>query len=446
LKGSAVAASAILTGAGNDAAASSTFDGTIRVATVGYDLLEPIRKRAEQDLGLSIVSAGEQQLTIERWARQQPGSYDVFSGWNYTVDPLWPAGAFQPLEIARIERWRAITPLLKLGKVRPGDSRCTYGEGDAVFRKLYLDPERSGRWQSARGSAPELDGLIVQWADETTGKPVGAEPRFCTGVPHVFNLDSLGYNARVIRKRPDQVSWAELLNRRWRGRAALYDEPDIGFTDAGNAARAAGLLRIADLGDPTRKEIDRLIKILMLLRKYRQFFTVWGSPTAAVKWMQEGEIVISTMFAFQISSLLALGLSFLQAAPPEGYRAFSGMLSISSEVADRAKLQACYDFINWWHSGFAGSLLLRQGFYVAVPETSRRLLTAGEYAYWIDGQPSDQSYAGPFGGASVRKGQVREGGSFARRACRIWVWNSRPREAVYRAKRWREFVSSFNPP
>jgi putative spermidine/putrescine transport system substrate-binding protein len=89
---------------------------------------------------------------------------------------------------------------------------------------------------------------------------------------------------------------------------------------------------------------------------------------------------------------------------------------------------------------------MRQGFFNAVQETSRRFAAPGEYAYWIEGKPAERNYAGAFGGTSVRKGQVRDGSSFARRACRIWVWRSRPKEREYRDQRWREFVSSFRHP
>ena len=96
--------------------------------------------------------------------------------------------------------------------------------------------------------------------------PAGPEPRSCTGVPGTFNLDSFGYNAHVIRKQPQELSWAELLNRKWRGRVALVGDPLAGFQDAGNAAQAAGLVRIRDLGDPTRREIDVLFKLLIALK------------------------------------------------------------------------------------------------------------------------------------------------------------------------------------
>jgi putative spermidine/putrescine transport system substrate-binding protein len=381
---------------------------------------------------------------MNRLVRQQPAAFDILSGFNHLIDPLWPTESLRPVEIAKIVRWAEISPLLKLGKLKPGDPRCTYGLGNAPFRKLYLDPERTGRWKSAAGTSPELKGLLVQWADEKTGLPVGPEPRFCTGVPGVFNFDSFGYNARVIRKRPEELSWAELLNRKWRGRVALNNDPLQSLQDAGNAARAAGLVRFRDLGDPTRREIDALIKLLLAHQRRKFFFGLWTDPQGeAGTWMRSDHVVIESMWALTISQLAALGFQVGQAAPREGYRAWAGAYSISSTVTDPLKLRACYDFINWWHSGYAGSVMLRFGYFNAVEATSRRFMTADEYAYWIGGKPAARDYNGPSGDIVVRKGQLRNGGPLSRRACRIASWNSWPREAAYLFRRWSEFASAF---
>jgi putative spermidine/putrescine transport system substrate-binding protein len=441
LAGAAAAATAVAVEPSRAAAQRSRFDGVIRVAGLGgYDLLEPIRKRAEKDLGFSIVSMGELQATVERWARQTPGMYDVYSGFSQLIRPLWPAGGFQPVEIARITRWAEINPLFKLGKVRPGDPSCTFGEGAAPFRVLYLDPHRSGKWRSATGSPRELDGLLVQWAN-SAGRPTGPEPRFCTGVPNLFNFDSLGYNPHVVHKRPEQVSWAELMNDRWRGRVALQTYPDLGLYEAATAVRAAGLVRIPDLGNLTRRDIDALVKVLLAYKKRKHFFGVWSNSDDAADWMTHGQVVIEPMYATTIARVHALRHPVRQAAPPEGYRAFGDLFSISSEVKDRAKLQACYDFINWWHTGFAGSVLVKEGYYNAVEATSRQFLPPGEYAYWVEGRPADRNYTGPNGEPMVRKGQVRDGGALAERACRIAVWDTRA--SKYVQKRWYDFVLSF---
>ena len=444
-RGAAAAGVLAVSGVPNARAASERFDGTIRVATLGFDLgfVSSVASRAEKDLGLRILVEFAGPDIMNRWVRQQPAAFDILSGFNHLINPNWPTGNLQPVEIAKIARWKEISPLLKLGKLRPGDRRCTYGQGDAAFRRLYLDPERSGRWRSAAGTPRELEGLVVEWADEKTGLPVGPEPRFCTGVPGVFNLDSFGYNARVIRKRPEQLSWAELLNRKWRGRVALLIDPFVGFQDAGNAAQAAGLVRFGDLGDPTRREIDALVKLLLVLKRRKHFYNLWSDPGDAAAWMRSGHVVVESMWAFTISPLAALGFPVRQAAPREGYRAFAGAYSISSTVTDPARLRACYDFINWWHSGYAGSVMLRFGYLNAVEATSRRFMAANEYAYWLEGKPAARDYPGPFGDIVVRKGQVRDGGPFSRRVCRIASWNSWPKEADYLLRRWDEFASTF---
>jgi len=443
-RGAAAAGALALARVPTARAASGTFDGTIRVATLGYDLLPPIVSRAEKELRLKIlVESTFTPYGTNRLVREERAAFDILSGWNYLINPLWPSGNLQPVEIARITRWKEISPLLKLGKLKPGDLRCPYGQGDAAFRRLYLDPERSGRWRNPAGTRPELKGLVVQWADEKTGLPLGLEPRFCTGVPGSFNFDSFGYNEHVIRKRPEELSWAELFNRRWRGRVALWDDPFGGLQDAGNAARAADLVRIRDLGDPTRREIDLLVKLLTALERRKHFYGLWSDWVTAGNWMKSGDVVIESMFATSISPLQVLRFPVRQAAPREGYRAFAGFYSISSAVTDPAKLRACYDFINWWTSGYAGAEMLRFDYLNAVESTAQRFMPADEYAYWLEGKPAARNYKGPFGDIVARKGQVRDGGPFTRRACRIASWNSWPREADHLQQRWSAFASTF---
>ena len=55
------------------------------------------------------------------------------------------------------------------------------------------------------------------------------------------------------------------------------NDPFVGLQDAGNAARAAGLVRIRDLGDPTRREIDLLFKLLTALKRKKHFYGLWST-------------------------------------------------------------------------------------------------------------------------------------------------------------------------
>jgi putative spermidine/putrescine transport system substrate-binding protein len=442
LLGSAAAVGALATRPSRAVAASAAFDGEIRMLGIAYDDLDSIRKRALRDLGFPVVYTSGFQADVDRLVRQQPASFDILSTYARDVTGVWTTGSAQPVEIARIQRWRDVTPLYKLGRARPR-TRCVYGQGDAAFRRLYLDPDRSGRWPSPAHMPARDRRLFVQWVDEPSGKPVGPEPRFCTGVPGSFNFDSFGYRADILRKRPEELSWAELLNRRWRGRVALLNDPQVGLQDTANAVQAAGLIKFGDLGDPTRREIDRLVKILLRYRKQGQFFNVWSAYPDPEKWMRAGQVVVGSLFALQIATLAAAKVPVRQAVPREGYRAFAGLLSISSAVRDPRKLDACYEFLNWWHSGFAGAKLLQEGYYSAVQATSRRFMAPGEYAYWIEGRRADRAYPGPFGDKSVPKGGVREGGSLAQRACRISSWNSTPTQFPYFLERWQHFLSTF---
>lgn len=447
LAGAATAAGALAVG-GRAAAAPGTFDGTLRVLGLGfggdaYDLPDPILKQAQSDLGFKIASTAKFPAEIERRVRQEPATFDIFSCFAQDMAEFWATGNLQPVQIARLHRWKGVTPLYKVGKALPA-ARCTYGQGDAAFRRLYVDPDRSGRWRSAPGVPSGVAKLFVQWVDESTGKRVGPEPKFLSGSPSSYNFDSFGYNAKVLGKRPDQLSWAELLNARWRHRVGLNGfETQGSLQDTANAVQAAGLMRFRDLGDPTRREIDRLVRILLTYKKRGQFFNIWPQGGDPVEWMQAGDVVLSAMYAPQIAALLALGVPVHQAAPREGYRAFAGLITISREVKDPATLDACYRYLNWWHSGAPGAVMLRSGYYNAVQATCRQFMRPGEYAYWVQGKPAAETYRNPYGDDSVAAGQVRDGGSVATRACRISSWNSTPRQQQYFLERWNEFISTF---
>ena len=98
--------------------------------------------------------------------------------------------------------------LFAWGKVNPGAKRETYGDGDAPFRALFLKQGTKGLPLTKEG--PKSNKDIVQWIDEKTGKPYGGQPmpRYIVGTPAHFNADSIGYNADVLTKAPNQVGWA----------------------------------------------------------------------------------------------------------------------------------------------------------------------------------------------------------------------------------------------
>lgn len=331
---------------------------------------------------------------------------------------------------------------MKYGYVDPQTAAgqgCTYGDGDAPFRKLYVDPDQSGAWPSSPETPEALQGVIVQWVDETSGQTIGDEPAYATGPPAVFSMDSLGYNADVIQKGPNEVSWAELFNPEHKGRVALLNDPGIGMQDAALAVKALGLMEFGSTGNMTREEIDGLIKILTDRRD--QFHSLWTTFDESVNLMAAGDVVIESMWSPAVALLVQQGKNIHYAAPPEGFRGWVGNLAISKEAEkDPSLLQAAYDYINWWHSGEPGAIMMRQGYYNAVMETSREFVAPAEWDYWIEGRPASQDLSGITGQVGdIRQGQVRDGGSFTDRACKYATWNSHFDESEYQIQRWNEF-------
>jgi putative spermidine/putrescine transport system substrate-binding protein len=160
--------------------------------------------------------------------------------------------------------------------------------------------------------------------------------------------------------------------------------------------------------------------------------------------MQAGEVVIESMWSPAVALLVVQGINVRYAAPPEGFRGWSGGMAIPAHVADDpSKLQAVYDYLNWWLGGEPAGMMMRQGYYNAVQETSRDFVEPEEYAYWIEGEAAAADLPGITGQVGdVKQGTVRDGGSFVQRACRYSSWNSHPEEEEYMVSKWNEFLAA----
>ena len=178
------------------------------------------------------------------------------------------------------------------------------------------------------------------------------------------------------------------------------------------------MMTFGSTGNMTKEEIDGIVSILLDLKR-RTTSAPSGRPsTSRVNFMASGEVVIESMWSPAVA-LLGPGLNVRYAAPPSGFRGWCSTHSISKEAeADPSLLQACYDYISWWNSGEPGAIMMRQGYYNAVQETSRQFVEPEEYAFWIDGEAAAKDLPGITGQVGdVKAGQVRDGGPFTDRAC-----------------------------
>ena len=157
-------------------AAPGAFDGTIRLATNGLDvgLAPSVAVRAEKDLGFRLHA--EYVLTqdaMNRMVREQPAAFDILSGFNFLVDPYWPTRNLQAVDIAKIGRWKEISPLLRLGKVRPGIRAARPARETLPSASSTSIPSAPAGGRAPRGPHLGWKVSVVEWADAKSGLPVG---------------------------------------------------------------------------------------------------------------------------------------------------------------------------------------------------------------------------------------------------------------------------------
>jgi putative spermidine/putrescine transport system substrate-binding protein len=109
---------------------------------------------------------------------------------------------------------------------------------------------------------------------------------------------------------------------------------------------------------------------------------------------------------------------------------------------DGLKLEAAYEYLNWYLTGWQGAFIARQGYYSAVPQTAIANLSENERGYWYEGKAATEDIKDPYGNIMDKAGSSRDGGSFEQRMGNIACWNAVMDEDRYMIQRWNEFVSS----
>ena len=385
----------------------------IRVLGTHVTLQEPLRKQAEKDLGISISFEPGGSAKVLHKAATYPESFDLYEQWSNSIQVLWSAGAIQPINTKKIRYWNDINNLTKTGRLTPN---ANLGLGDAPYKLLYVQKN---------GKLSDKTSTVVSF------------------LPYVHNVDSIGYNSNVIPKgEPYKTeSWGWLLDKKYSGKVALVNAPTIGLFDMALAAKAQGLMSFQDMGNMTRSEIDQLFKILIEFKQQDHFRGMWTSVPQSVEFMQRDGVVVESMFSPGVAALNGKGIPCIYAAPKEGYRAWHGVMCLSSKTTGSQK-DAAYEYMNWWLSGWAGAFIARQGYYISTPQLSKSYLSADEWNYWYAGKPTQNPLKNTFGEISVKKGDVRTGGSYQNRFSKVAVWNTVMPNYEYTLLKWGEFLSS----
>jgi putative spermidine/putrescine transport system substrate-binding protein len=383
----------------------------VRVLGTHVTLQEPLRVRAEKELGIELVFEPGGSAAVLQKASTRPDSFDLYEQWSDSLQVLWRARAIQPIDTARIRAWDQINSLTKTGRLIP-DAKI--GRGDAPSKLLYVQ---------AHGE-------------------LGRNPnKHVSFLPYVHNVDSFGYNADVVPEGTpyDSESWGWLFDPQWAGKVALVNAPTIGLFDAALAAQACGLVHFRDIGNITRDEMDKLFRVMLDLKRQGHFRGVWTSVPQSVELMAKGETVIQSMFSPGVTAARGRGVRCIYAAPREGYRAWHGVMCLSAATTGPNR-DAAYEYMNWWLSGWPGAFIARQGYYISNPERSREHLLPCEWDYWYAGKPATEPLSGTDGKLCVAKGELRRGGSYEERFSNVAVWNTVMDTYEYSLARWHDFL------
>jgi putative spermidine/putrescine transport system substrate-binding protein len=386
---------------------------TLRVLGTHVTLQEELRQQAMKDLGINIVFEPKGSASVLQKASISPQSFDLYEQWSNSINVLWQSGSIQSIDTSRITNWNEINDLSKTGRLSP-DAKI--GAGDAPHKILY-----------------------VQDDDEIGIKP----SERVSFLPYVHNVDSFGYNTQVIPEgiAYETESWGWLLDPKYAGKVAIVNAPTIGIFDLALAAQAKGLVTFKDIGSITKLELDKLFDVLIRMKKEGHFSGFWTSVPESVDFMASKRVVIESMFSPAVSALNGQGVPVRYAAPKEGYRAWHGVMCLSSATKGKVK-DIAYEYMNWWLSGWPGAFIARQGYYISNPQRSKAFLSETEWDYWYDGKPAKTELKGTDGRVSVKAGDIRTGGSYQQRFSNVAVWNTVMPSYDYSLQKWYEFISA----
>jgi len=384
---------------------------TLRQIGTGVSNLNDIANKCKADLGITLqMTALDTDATSQRVVTQA-NSFDIADIEYFICKKVFPSGVLQPMDVKRIKYYDKIVPLFINGKLTPEST-------------------------IAQGTAPHTVGFV----EGKDSKVFASKPtEWMTLIPTIYNADTLGIRPDLVGRPITQ--WKDLLDPAFKGKASILNIPSIGIMDAAMVCESLGAIKYVDKGNMTKAEIDKTMAVLTDAKKAGQFRAFWKSFDESVNLMASGEVVIQSMWSPAVAAVRAKGIACKFQPLKEGYRAWGGGLGIAKSLSG-LQLDAAYEYINWYMSGWVGAYLNRQGYYSAVLDTAKANMKPEEWAFWMEGKPAAIDIMSPEGKLMEKAGTTRDGGGFYDRMGKVACWNSVMDENRYMVQKWNEFVAA----
>ncbi len=383
----------------------------LRQAGTGVSAFNEIAAKALEDLDITLEMTALDSDSVTQRVATQPDSFDIADIEYWICKKVWPTGNLQAMDTSKIANYDKIAGTFRSGKLTPTS-------------------------EIAQGTAPHTVGFV---AGKDSREFVQEESGWMTLIPTIYNADTLGIRPDLIGRPISK--WSELLNPEFKGKASILDISSIGIMDMAMVVESMGEYKYPDKGNMTREEIDLTLGIFTEAKKNGQFRAFWKSFDESVNLMASGEVVIQSMWSPAITAVRSQGIPCVYQPLEEGYRSWGGGMGLAASL-EGAKLDAAYEYINWYLSGWVGGFLMRQGYYSAVPETSKLFMSEDEWGFWYEGKESMGDIVSPSGAILEGPGAVRDGGSFIDRMGAVACWNSVMDENQYMVRKWNEFIAA----
>ena len=282
-------------------------DIELRHVGVSYSVVKAIGDQAAKDLGFKVTMQNlDTSAAINRFITQ-PNSVDIpdLEGWQAKLAAK--RGVIQGINIKKIKEFDNFLPIFTKGEL---DGHKIPRQGVSPYEAMYIKD----------ANATDLHDGVTDWA---------------TFLPQVYNADSIGY-------RPDLVDhpvteWKDLLNPKYKGKAAILDVPAIGIMDAALCFESADLIKYGNKGNMTTKEIDFTIEKLIELKKSGHFRATWTTFDQSVQLMAAGEVVIQSMWSPAVAAVRVKQIPCVYApvnkkGDKEGYRGWCNGLGLMKHL------------------------------------------------------------------------------------------------------------------
>jgi putative spermidine/putrescine transport system substrate-binding protein len=388
----------------------------LRHVGVSYSVVKAIGDQASKDLGFKVTMQNlDTSAAINRFVTQ-PSTVDIADVEGWQAKLATKRGVLQGIQVKKIKEFDNILPIFTKGEI---SGKQVSRQGISPYEAMYI----------AKPDATELHDGVTEWA---------------TFLPQVYNADSIGYRPDLIKR--EITEWKELINPDFKGKAAILDVPAIGIMDAALCLESAGAITYGNKGNMTRKEIDFTIDRLIELKKQGHFRATWTTFDQSVQLMAAGEVIIQSMWSPAVAAVRVKGMPCVYApvnlkGSKEGYRGWCNGMALMKHLSGK-KLDAAYEYLNWYLSGWQGAFVARYGYYSPVPTTAKKLLSPNEWDYWYEGKAARDAILDPYGVPMEKAGARRDGGSFLDRVTNIACWNTLMDEAQYMNKRWNDFKAA----